>query len=167
MQWSPGRGSRDTWAVTTNRKTVLRGARSAMRTMRGSSDDDILWTFSRSFNLVSLMRLRAQTIYRTRRCHVYDDTASIQIPGQCVTVASIYRRKNCLCDPGDSRHITMIHIDYAHQNDWRPIQTSQGFVTAFVGKRAQGEVQFRKMSGRSNEISWRSPASGIGSFATL
>jgi hypothetical protein len=43
--------------------------------------------------LFSLMPLRAQTIYPTRRCHVYDDTAYTQIPGQCGTVTPIYRRK--------------------------------------------------------------------------
>jgi hypothetical protein len=43
--------------------------------------------------LFSLMPLRAQTIYPTRRCHVYDDTAFIQIPGQCGTVVPVHRRK--------------------------------------------------------------------------
>jgi hypothetical protein len=62
---------------------------------------------------------------------------------------------NCLCDPGSSRCIVITHIDDAHQNDWRPIQTSQGSRPRLLEKRAQGEVQLRKMSGRSNEISWR------------
>jgi hypothetical protein len=44
--------------------------------------------------LFSLMPARAQTIYPTQRwCRVYDDTAYIQIPGQCGTVVRYYPRK--------------------------------------------------------------------------
>jgi hypothetical protein len=44
--------------------------------------------------LCSLMPVRAQAIYYpTQRCRVYDDTAFIQIPGQCGTVMPYYPRK--------------------------------------------------------------------------
>jgi hypothetical protein len=35
----------------------------------------------------------AQTIYPTQRCRVYDDTAFIQIPGQCGTLAPYHPRR--------------------------------------------------------------------------
>jgi hypothetical protein len=41
----------------------------------------------------SLMPVRAQTIYPTRWCRVYDDTAFIQIPRQCGTVMPYYPRR--------------------------------------------------------------------------
>jgi hypothetical protein len=44
--------------------------------------------------LCSLMPVRAQAIYYpTQWCRVYDDTAFIQIPGQCGTVLPYYPRK--------------------------------------------------------------------------
>jgi hypothetical protein len=43
--------------------------------------------------VVSVMPVRAQTVYPTQRCRVCDDTAFIQIPGQCGTVVSFYPRK--------------------------------------------------------------------------
>jgi hypothetical protein len=43
--------------------------------------------------LCSLMPVRARTIYPTQWCRVYDDTAFIQIPGQCGTVMPYYPRK--------------------------------------------------------------------------
>jgi hypothetical protein len=43
--------------------------------------------------LCSLTPVSAQTIYPTRWCRVYDDTALIQIPGQCGTVVPYYPRK--------------------------------------------------------------------------
>ena len=43
--------------------------------------------------VLSLMPVRAQTIYPTQRCRVYDDTAFIQIPGQCGTVVPFYPRR--------------------------------------------------------------------------
>jgi hypothetical protein len=43
--------------------------------------------------LCSLAPVRAQTIYPSRWCRVYDDTALIQIPGQCGTVMPYYPRK--------------------------------------------------------------------------
>jgi hypothetical protein len=43
--------------------------------------------------LCSLMPVCAHTIYPTRWCRVYDDTAFIQIPGQCGTVMPYYPRK--------------------------------------------------------------------------
>jgi hypothetical protein len=43
--------------------------------------------------LLSVIPVRADVIYPTQRCRVYDDTAFIQIPGQCGTVVSFYPRK--------------------------------------------------------------------------
>jgi hypothetical protein len=43
--------------------------------------------------LLSLVPARAETVYPVRWCRVYDDTAYIQIPDQCGTVAPYYRRK--------------------------------------------------------------------------
>jgi hypothetical protein len=43
--------------------------------------------------VLSDMPVRAQTVYPAQRCRVYDDTAFIQIPGQCGTVLPIYPRK--------------------------------------------------------------------------
>ena len=44
--------------------------------------------------LLFQMPARAGTIYPTQRwCRVYDDTSSIQIPGQCGTVVPFYPRK--------------------------------------------------------------------------
>lgn len=43
--------------------------------------------------LLSLMPAGAHTIYPAQRCHVYDDTAYIQIPGQCGTVVPVHSRK--------------------------------------------------------------------------
>ena len=47
--------------------------------------------------VLSAIPVDAQTIYPTQRCRVYDDTAFIQIPGQCGTVVSYYPR-DCLRD---------------------------------------------------------------------
>ena len=33
--------------------------------------------------LISLTSVHARTIYPTHRCHLYDDTSYIRIPGQC------------------------------------------------------------------------------------
>lgn len=44
--------------------------------------------------LLSLMPVRAETIYPTSRsCRVYDDTTFIGISGQCGTVVPSYPRK--------------------------------------------------------------------------
>lgn len=43
--------------------------------------------------LLSAIPVDAQIIYPTQRCRVYDDTAFIQIPGQCGTVAPYYPRR--------------------------------------------------------------------------
>ncbi len=43
--------------------------------------------------LLSVIPARAQTVYPTERCRVYDDTAFIQFPGQCGTVVPFYPRK--------------------------------------------------------------------------
>jgi hypothetical protein len=43
--------------------------------------------------VLSAIPVDAQTIYPTQRCRVYDDTAFIQIPGQCGTVVSYYPRR--------------------------------------------------------------------------
>ena len=43
--------------------------------------------------LCSLTPVHARTIYPTRWCRVYDDTALIQIPDQCGTVMPYYPRK--------------------------------------------------------------------------
>jgi hypothetical protein len=43
--------------------------------------------------VLSVVPVRAQTIYPTPWCRVYDDTAFIQIPGQCGTVVPFYPRK--------------------------------------------------------------------------
>ncbi len=43
--------------------------------------------------LLSVIPVGAQTIYPTQRCRVYDDTAFIQFPGQCGTVAPYYPRR--------------------------------------------------------------------------
>jgi len=43
--------------------------------------------------LLSAIPVDAQIIYPTQRCRVYDDTAFIQIPGQCGTVVSDYPRR--------------------------------------------------------------------------
>jgi hypothetical protein len=42
---------------------------------------------------LSVIPLRAQVIYPTQGCRVYDDTAFIQIPDQCGTVVPYYPRK--------------------------------------------------------------------------
>jgi hypothetical protein len=42
--------------------------------------------------VLSVIPVRAQTIYPTQECRVYDDTAFIQIPGQCGTVVPYYPR---------------------------------------------------------------------------
>jgi hypothetical protein len=43
--------------------------------------------------VLSAIPVDAQTIYPTQRCRVYDDTAFVQIPGQCGTVVSYYPRR--------------------------------------------------------------------------
>jgi hypothetical protein len=43
--------------------------------------------------LLSIVPVRADVIYPTQRCRVYDDTAFIQIPGQCGTVVPYYPRR--------------------------------------------------------------------------
>jgi hypothetical protein len=43
--------------------------------------------------VLSAIPVDAQTIYPTQRCRVYDDTAFIQIPGQCGTVVPYYPRR--------------------------------------------------------------------------
>ena len=43
--------------------------------------------------LLSAIPVDAQIIYPTQRCRVYDDTAFIQIPGQCGTGAPYYPRR--------------------------------------------------------------------------
>jgi hypothetical protein len=43
--------------------------------------------------LISLTSVHARTIYPTQRCHVYDDTSFIGIPGQCGTVLPYYPRR--------------------------------------------------------------------------
>jgi hypothetical protein len=43
--------------------------------------------------VLSVIPVRAQTIYPTQGCRVYDDTAFTQIPGQCGTVVPFYPRK--------------------------------------------------------------------------
>ena len=46
-----------------------------------------------SLLLLSLVPVRAGTIYPRLPCRVYDDTAFIQIPVQCGTVLPFYPRK--------------------------------------------------------------------------
>jgi hypothetical protein len=43
--------------------------------------------------LLFQMPARAGVIYPTQRCHVYDDTSFIGIPGQCGTVLPFYPGK--------------------------------------------------------------------------
>ena len=43
--------------------------------------------------LLSVIPAHAQVIYPTHGCRVYDDTAFIQVPGQCGTVVPYYPRK--------------------------------------------------------------------------
>ena len=43
--------------------------------------------------VLSAIPVDAQTIYPTQRCRVYEDTAFIQIPGQCGTVVPYYPRR--------------------------------------------------------------------------
>ena len=43
--------------------------------------------------VLSVIPVRAQVIYPAHGCRVYDDTAFIQIPGQCGTVAPYYPRR--------------------------------------------------------------------------
>ncbi len=43
--------------------------------------------------VLSVVPVRAEVIYPTQRCRVYDDTAFIQIPGQCGTVVPFYPRR--------------------------------------------------------------------------
>ena len=43
--------------------------------------------------VLSVVPVRADAIYPTQRCRVYDDTAFIQIPGQCGTVVPFYSRR--------------------------------------------------------------------------
>ena len=43
--------------------------------------------------VLSVVPVRADVIYPTQRCRVYDDTAFIQIPGQCGTVVPFYPRR--------------------------------------------------------------------------
>ncbi len=49
------------------------------------------WALATAALLVlSAIPVDSQTIYPTQRCRVYDDTAFIQIPGQCGTVVPYY-----------------------------------------------------------------------------
>lgn len=43
--------------------------------------------------LISPTFVQARTLYPVHRCHVYDDTSYIQIPGQCGTVLPFYPRR--------------------------------------------------------------------------
>ena len=43
--------------------------------------------------VLSVVPVRADVIYPTQRCRVYDDTAFIQIPGQCGTIVPFYPRR--------------------------------------------------------------------------
>ena len=43
--------------------------------------------------VLSVVPVRAEVIYPSQWCRVYDDTAFIQIPGQCGTVVPFYPRK--------------------------------------------------------------------------
>ena len=43
--------------------------------------------------VLSVVPVRAEVIYPTRWCRVYDDTAFIQIPDQCGTVVPFYPRR--------------------------------------------------------------------------
>ena len=43
--------------------------------------------------VLSVVPVRAQVLYPTQGCRVYDDTAFIQIPDQCGTVVPYYPRK--------------------------------------------------------------------------
>jgi hypothetical protein len=43
--------------------------------------------------VLSVVPVRADVTYPTQRCRVYDDTAFIQIPGQCGTVVPFYPRR--------------------------------------------------------------------------
>ena len=43
--------------------------------------------------VLSVIPARANVIYPSRWCRVYDDTAFIKIPDQCGTVAPYYPRK--------------------------------------------------------------------------
>jgi hypothetical protein len=43
--------------------------------------------------VLSVVPVRADVIYPSQRCRVYDDTAFIQIPGQCGTVVPFYPRR--------------------------------------------------------------------------
>ena len=53
---------------------------------------------------LSVIPVRAQTIYPTRGCHVYDDTPFIRIPGQCGTVVPFYPRKLFVRSPRQSSY---------------------------------------------------------------
>jgi hypothetical protein len=56
--------------------------------------------------VLSVIPVRADVIYPTQRCRVYDDTAFIQIPGQCGTVCR-FTRADCWCDLRGGRYITI------------------------------------------------------------
>jgi hypothetical protein len=43
--------------------------------------------------VLSVVPARADVIYPTQRCRVYDDNAFIQISGQCGTVVPFYPRR--------------------------------------------------------------------------
>ena len=49
--------------------------------------------------VLSVIPVRAQTIYPARGCRVYDDTPFIQIPVQCGTIVRSYPRKLFLRSP--------------------------------------------------------------------
>jgi hypothetical protein len=49
--------------------------------------------------VLSVIPVRADVIYPTQRCRVYDDTAFIQIPGQCGTVVPFYPRRLLVRSP--------------------------------------------------------------------
>jgi hypothetical protein len=54
--------------------------------------------------LLFAMPARAQIIYPSQWCRVYDDTALIQIPGQCGTVVAFRPRKLFVRAPKQRLH---------------------------------------------------------------
>ena len=65
--------------------------------------------------LFSLMPVHAATIYPTQPCRVYDDTAFIQIPGQCGTILPHYPRRLFVWSSRKLSYYYYRSSNYAHQ----------------------------------------------------
>jgi hypothetical protein len=67
--------------------------RNGMQSMKGFRMKTPFAVLLATSLLISLTSVHARTIYPTQRCHVYDDTSFIGIPGQCGTVLPYYPRR--------------------------------------------------------------------------